>query len=284
MGPLLEKLGITFNHEHNHAGQCWGEMHPINGPWETLDVDCDIRKTDAWNHGFFDRYKDGKRLPLLEQAGPEHDPVEVLHKWFERYESVLVLGRGPSAKDPAVRPGDYDAVVVVDPTYAWRDVYDGEPAAVMIGDESRVLGDVAKRFHVAPPERRPLLMYSYLPALLRERPLDFGSLKLPRPVPIMPPLVRTKMYQHVPGGCYPTSGVLLALTMAALGKRITVAGIDLYRHPSGKMYADAQATQAWPPKHSEACDVENLRRVAERLGDRVRWIGVACEAVAPVTR
>lgn len=279
--PMLAKLGLEFDHEHNHAGQCWGEIHPIHGPWESLDVDCDIRKTDAWKHGFFDRFKGGKQLPLLERGGPESDSVEVMKKWFERYENILVLGRGPSAKDPAVRPEKFDAVVVVDPTYAWRDVYDGEPIAVMVGDRSEVLGDVARRFHATPAEKRPLLMYSYLPALLREKPLDFGSFELPRPVPILPLLIREKMYRHVPGGAYPTSGVLLALTMAALGKRVTVAGIDLYRHPSGEMYANAAATRAWPAQHSEACDTEYLRRVAERLGDKATFIGVAAEVAKP---
>jgi len=280
IGPALAELGLTFDHQHNHAGQCWWEMHPKQGAWESLDLDIDIRKSLRWGVGFTETWKNGQRLPIMDQS-PAVDPVGVLLDWFKNVESILVLGRGPSARDPRIGVKDYDAVVVADPTYAMKDVFDGEPRAVLIGDDSLVLPQVAARFNATAPARRPLLMHTFLPRLLRENAAAFTSLGLPRPVSILPLLLREKLYKHDPNGPYPTTGTFLAMLAAALGKRVCVAGIDLYRHPTGRAYVDGvqQTHDAWPSKHSEACEVECLKRIAAYAGDRVKFIGVSAEVV-----
>lgn len=215
-----------------------------------------------------------------------HGSIETIETWFAGVERVLVLGRGPSVRDPRVLRRAADAAMVVDPTYALRDVYDGRPHAVLIGDESIVLGAVARRYRDEPPTHRPLLMHAYLPGTPHHRG-DFEALGLPAPAPILPLLRRRGLYEHRPGRPYPTSGVFLAMVAAALDKPTCVAGIDLYRHPSGRMYVHRKLEEGhviWPNKHSEAVDIEHLRLVVARLGPRLECVGVAAEVVAPSAR
>ena len=92
-------------------------------------------------------------------------------------------------------------------------------------------------------------------------PFDFSQFGV-EPVPIGPTLNGAGLggYDKRP---YPTSGVFLMLLAAALGKGADVAGIDLYRHPSGQTYVGSQcdtARFAWPPHHSLQCDLHHIRQ------------------------
>lgn len=287
-GPMLEKVGMEIaSHEHNHAGQCWWEMRRKDTPFTPLNLDIDIRKDARWNRGFVERWHGGVKQPLLSEsqadvhsekvpgANPGRfpgagavDSCDVLRDWFSCVNDLLVLGRGPGAADErgrglieAYQASPQRGVVVTDPTYATRDVFADEPLAVLIGDQSKALSGVADRFLATPPECRPLLMHMFLPGVPMQ---DFVSLGLPRPVPILPLLIRTGLYTHRPNEAYPTTGVFLALLAVALGKRIDVAGIDLYRHPSGKMYVSEPDTEKWPARHSEACDLYWLGLARDR--------------------
>jgi len=67
--PIMDRCGFLIDHEHNHAGQCWWEMYPVNDARDVLDAppirdDRDVRlcpgwqqfKHDLWLHSrFFDR-------------------------------------------------------------------------------------------------------------------------------------------------------------------------------------------------------------------------------------
>lgn len=254
--PLLERIGVEVaGHEHNHAGQCWGEMRLKGRPYQPLDLPIDIRKDDRWKRGFIDRWQDGTKLPLLGQGSA--DPCDVLRDWFSQADRLIVLGRGPSAAEARAEAAASPWVLVTDPTYVTGDVFDGEPAGVLIGDRSQRLADVARRFLATEPSRRPLLMHTYLPGVPM---LDFASHGLPRPVPILPQLIRAGLYAHQPRQPYPTTGVFLTLLAVSLGKPVRLAGIDLYRHPSGKTYATGDlSSPELPSVHSLACDLHHLR-------------------------
>lgn len=172
-------------------------------------------------------------------------------------------------------------MLVTDPTYATRDVFGGDPFAILIGDESLVLPQVAHRFEATKARNRPALLEIGLPGPSEQRDL-LSALGLPHPLSIMPLLVRKKLYAHQ-GQPYPTTGVFAVLLAAALEKDVCVAGIDLYRHPSGRMYVEEKLEEdrtIWPAKHSEQVDVHYLRRAANLLGDRLTVIGVAGQTVA----
>ena len=67
----------------------------------------------------------------------------------------------------------------------------------------------------SPAARRPVLLHAYLP---RSPMLDFVGHGLPRPLPILPLLIRTGKYVHQPGGREPSPKALLAALAEALGK------------------------------------------------------------------
>ncbi len=259
IGPALEKIGAEVaSHEHNHCGQCWWEMRIRDKPYQSLNLDIDIRKSPDWKRGYIERWKSNSRLPLLEQGGAT-DPCHVISDWFADIDHLTVLGRGPSAADNWIQGQTRDAVIVADPTYALRDVFDGEPLGVLIGDRPDKLKQVAKRFNATPPERRPLLMHMFLPS---NPMIDFASEGLPRPVPILPLLIRAGLYTHQPKQPYPTTGTFAVMLAIAMEKQTTVAGVDLYKHPSGNMYnGEPPVTPGviWPSWHTEACDVAHIR-------------------------
>ena len=269
MEVVLGRIGgEVVQHEHNHCGQCWAEMRMRDKPSHTLTgLACDITNDSRWGRGFVERWEQHVKLPLLDSTGAASDSVEVLRDWFANVDHVTVLGRGPSAADQWTRQQLTDAVIVTDPTYATQDIYDGEPMGVLVGDNAQVLAQVAKRFLATPAQQRPLLMHMYLP----NAPMQaFGTFGLPRPVPILPLLIRQRVYEHEPSEPYPTTGVFALLLATALNKRVTLAGIDLYRHPTGKMYVGEQPTTKWPDQHSERCDRKHLRIAIDNLGERAQ--------------
>ncbi|MCC6681261.1 MAG: hypothetical protein IT445_10220 [Phycisphaeraceae bacterium] len=262
---MLDRIGAeVMAHEHNHCGQCWGEMRIKGKPAQSLaGREGDITADARWQRGYLDRWQGKVKLPLLQ--GSPHDPVDVLTQWFADSDALTVLGRGPSARDGWTQDHLSGAVIVTDPTYVTRDVYDGQPRAVLIGDEPKALELVAERFLATPQNERPLLMHMYLPAAPMHA---FARLELPRPVPVLPLLVRQGLYRHEPHAPYPTTGVFALLLASALGKHVTVAGIDLYQHDSGRAYLNDQHHPGWPAKHSEACDLRHIRFALERLGEQ----------------
>lgn len=268
MIPTLNKVGAeVVVHEHNHCGQCWGEMRIAERPYESLaGRDGDITTDPRWARGYIERWSNDQKLPLLQAGSKAADPVEVLRGWFLEASTLTVLGRGPSAADHWAATQTTGAVIVTDPTYATQDVYAPQPRGVLIGDRSQSLEKVAERFSATPPNERPLLMHMYLPGVPMMPFADYG---LPRPVPILPLLVREGLYRHEPHAPYPTTGVFALLLAAALDKPTTVAGIDLYRHPNGQMYVGQPPSQLdWPSHHSEACDKLHIRNVMQRLDGR----------------
>lgn len=268
--PALESIGAEVaSHEHNHCGQCWWEMRMKGQPHQTLAVGVDICKDPRWGRGYLHGWRDGVALPVLERRTAT-DPCDMLREWFSGIDRLTVLGRGPSAVDGWVTDRLGDAVIVTDPTYATRDVFGGEPLGVLIGDRPGNLETVSERFNDTDPKQRPLLMHMFLPGC----PLiDFVSLGLPRPIPILPLLIRSGLYVHRPGQPYPTTGVFAFMMAVALKKSTTVAGIDLYKHPSGSDYTGGTPTRGqfvWPSGHSEDCDKTHLRAAMNLAGKPVR--------------
>jgi hypothetical protein len=104
---------------------------------------------------------------------------------------------------------------MTDRAYVRGSDFGSHPLAVLISHEGADLDELAKKFHAAPQDRRPLLLHPYLPG----RPaLDWTLHRLPRPLPILPLLIRTGQYVHTPGGPDPGAPSLLAALVRALGK------------------------------------------------------------------
>lgn len=192
MVPLLDRIGVeVVAHEHNHCGQCWGEMRMKGRPTDPLDLPIDIRKDARWGHGYVDRFSANSKLPLL--ANSSADPCQVLRDWFS-----------PPRTPTTIVTGDQYAEGVGGTV---------SPSGVVIGQSAAALPRLVTRFDAAAPAARPLLMHTFLPGL---PPIDFLAASLPRPVPILPLLLRAGVYVHRPKAPAPTTEEFVTLLVQAL--------------------------------------------------------------------
>jgi hypothetical protein len=86
---------------------------------------------------------------------------------------------------------------------------------VLIGCPPADLAATASRYNATPSTKRPVLLHAFLPGV---PPVDFVSAGLPRPLPILPLLIRRNRYTHRPGGLHPTTKEFLALLLGTLDK------------------------------------------------------------------
>jgi hypothetical protein len=223
--PMLEGVGAEIaEHEHNHCGQCWATMRLKDRPTQPLEVAVDIRNDARWNRGYLDRWSHGQPQPHVPSASPSSDPCEVLESWFLADEAVVLLDETQRLEQEiSARPvhssafsRSTHAFMATDEAYNDPHCCPAEPHAVLIGCPPTDLTATAARYNATPAANRPLLMHAYLPAVPFA---DFVSAGLPRPVPILPLLIRKNRYEHRPGDPPPTTAELLALLAAALEKK-----------------------------------------------------------------
>jgi len=218
--PLLTRIGIKVTgHEHNHLGQCWAEMSVSDREYAHLNLKCDIRHDPRWKHGYLHRWLNNYRLPLLETVCASPDSCDILETWFAHTDHLLVVDREVHASELRSEAIPTDAIVATEAAYAAQDVFEVNPLGVLLSDRPKHLAEVADRFHATPTEHRPLLMHTYLPG---SKPVDFVSASLPRPVPILPQLIRQGNYTHRPGQSYPNTGAFLTMLAISLHKRVYV--------------------------------------------------------------
>ena len=184
-----------------------------------------------------------------------------LRNVFDSVSRFTILGRGPSAMDERARSLSQKFVLITGPTYATRDVFSGEPCGVLVSTPPTCVAEIAARYYALPESARPVLMYTYLPCVA---PINFSEFGID-PIPIGPLLQEAGLgsFDHEP---YPTSGVFLMLLAAALKKGADVAGIDLYRHASGRTYVtDVTSGQfLWPAHHRLECDLACIRETIHK--------------------
>ena len=187
---------------------------------------------------------------LAERLGGGRIPDwAALRERLGRPRSILCLGNGPSAEDPAVRRVEHDCLFRVN--WRWRDrgVLD-RPGLVFVGDMRTTLelAPCVFGFRDVAWEREILLRHAILG--LRVSPLEHFTLeRVPSPI------------GATPLGPRPTNGAVMIATAAALGaERITIAGIDLYRDPRGRYPWDAVGDNAFPQMHRAEVELETIRR------------------------
>jgi hypothetical protein len=209
MVPLLDAVGVeVLAHEHNHLGQCWGMLRQKDRPSEPVPVEGDIRRNLHWGCGYVDRWEHSIKQPVAPAISDATDPCQVLIDWFAGAERLSVVCE--EGEEPAHAAG-----LMSDRVYIERGDLGLRPLAVLIGHAAVDLAGLAARFQAAASDRRPLLLHPYLPG--RTTP-DFQALGLPRPLPLLPLLIRTGQYVHQPGGPEWDVCRLLAALGRALGK------------------------------------------------------------------
>ncbi len=273
---MLGSLGLRMiRHEHNHSGQCWGEMTLAGTEPAELTLEADIRKDPRWQTGFVERFDRHIKLPVLGQPGGQSDWVAVLAGAMAG-ERLVILGRGPSVRDLPSAAQSGSRLLVTGSAYASGEQWWKSPDVVLVNSpvDDTLLAGISARYSQAGSEHRPLLAYAYLPS---QPPVAFPNYGLPRPVPILPALIRANLYVHDPRGPFPTTGVFLALLGAAVSnaREVHIAGIDGYAHPSGVTYAHGvgPADATWQPEHSPEVDQSALARVGAHLGSRLCFLG-----------
>lgn len=213
IGPALYSIGAEVAaHEHNHCGQCWWEVRNRNEPQPPIEVSTDIRRDPRWGHGYLDRYSHHAKLPIVEGNGPV-DSIELLRRWLPG--STRLIPVDVDANIPAANPAA--AVLVSGRRYASGDCPTERVRGVLLDHDAEALAAVARVFHAS--ERPPLLLHPYFP---KQPKLDFAAHGLPRAVPILPLLIRTRVYRHRPGQTPPSFYELSKMLADALHLEITL--------------------------------------------------------------
>lgn len=212
--PLLEQVGVELvAHEHNHCGQCYGVMRMADRPCELPELEGDIRRDPRWAHGYLDRWEAGRPLPLDARLGPATDPSELVASCLADCRRLRIAD--DETPDPAARRAlaEGEEFLATDVVYAAPGRLEEEPRAVLLGHDPAPLAAVAARWRAVPLPLRPLLLHPYFPSLAR---IDFLAQRLPRPLPLLPLLTRKGLYNHQPGGPYPSPVEMLRLLVQAL--------------------------------------------------------------------
>ena len=156
-------------------------------PCAPPDLSIDIRKNSAWQQGYVDTFVDGYRA--------NDDPCDELLDWFAGCTDVVA--------------GEQ---ILTDEQWL-IDVDQSERRAIVLGEDSSVIANVAARWLAIPIQPRPLLLHAYFP---RGRSIDFAAFGLPRPMPILPALIRSSVYVHAPQSGQPSTSVQVELLVNAI--------------------------------------------------------------------
>jgi hypothetical protein len=223
IGPALNKVGAeVVAHEHNHCGQCWWEMRMKGEKYPLVEVSADIRKNPRWRNGYLDRFERQSKSPINDRAATT-DPSDIIVDWFGEFDRIMAFDPDQFDEENLATDEGNTAIVVSGQTYAaghWqRDSLKG----VILEHDPRVLPNVAARFLATPDARRPLLMHPYLPL---GPVINFVDFSLPRPLPMLPLLLRAGLYVHQPQELPPSPDTLARLLAAALNKKDVISQSD----------------------------------------------------------
>ena len=152
-----------------------------------LNLPIDIRHDVAWNAGYVDVFVNGQRVTA--------DPCDVLVDHVAACDSVEGGRQVMTDKQWLTAP---------DPVQA---------RAIVLGDDAQVLSEVAARWRATLGEHQPLLLHAYFP---RAASPDFAGVEIPRPVPLLPVLIRAAVYTHAPGADHPSVDEQAELVAAAI--------------------------------------------------------------------
>jgi hypothetical protein len=147
----------------------------------------------------------------------------VIRNWFQPFDRLMAIGEGPLNTEDLPANDPHTAIVVSGSRYAAGDLPDVLVKGVLLEHDPESLQSVARRFHSVAAEQRPMLMHAYLPGL---PVLNFGSVNLPRAIPILPLLIRSGLYIHQEKQHPPTILAFAELLAAAMRKKFTILGND----------------------------------------------------------
>lgn len=178
--------------------------------------------------------------------GPCLRDVEALRSHLDEPDSILCLGNGPSSEDPRLEGVVCDALFRVNHMWSDRAAFTA-PQVVFTGLRSaiRALGGG--------------------PVFLAQTRDDERRLALMRMVTTR--RVRTASAEALgllPTGITPTNGaVMLAVAAALKPGKIVIAGMDLFRHPTGAYPGDSKTANAYAPLHDPDEELDYILSVLD---------------------
>lgn len=178
--------------------------------------------------------------------------------------SILCLGNGPSCEDPHVPAVDHDCLMRVN----WRWLERGmlmRPDMVFVGDlrTPRKLAGCVFGFRDLAWEAEVLLRQVVFGGSLRA--LEHFTLER------VPSLVTERHWTALP-----TNGAVMVAVAAALApERLTIAGMDLYRHPAGRYPGDRSPENDFPQMHDAEVEIEIIAAALAAFGGEVTILSEA---------
>lgn len=179
--------------------------------------------------------------PLL--SGRRIDDWDALRRRLGDPRSVLCLGNGPSSEDPRLAGLGHDCLMRVN--WRWKDRgLLPDPDVVFVGDAATLHRLSPRIFGLwnIPLEYGMLLRY-----FVTHGPRRMEYFTMER----ISPLVRDRFWP-----ARPSNGALMVAAAAALRpERLTIAGIDLFRHPDGRYPGDDRSLNEYSRVHTRDVDV-----------------------------
>jgi hypothetical protein len=214
IGPTLDIVNAeVVAHEHNHCGQCWWQIRSKSQPSTVPELPADIRQDPRWQAGYIDRFEHHRRAGIV-------GPVESL---FASGSQILVIGDGfatPINLSSGERP---KTSIATDSAFLKLDPGGPVPRCVLLGCAAATLQQVAELWKDGSRREQPILLHSYLPTV---NPVPFVEFGLPRPVPILPVLIRKGIYNHRPGMPHPSTNAFALMLALAFSDDILAIGIQ----------------------------------------------------------
>ncbi len=205
--------------------------HPVSQSWQVPTWRDRAGRSRLWR----------SLAPYL--AGRRIDDWNSLRLRLGNPRSVLCLGNGPSSEDPGLAAVDHDCLMRVN----WRWKSRGslpDPDVVFVGDAATLHRLSPRIFGLwnIPLEYGMLLRYL---ATHGPRRMEFFTMER------ISPLIRDRFWP-----ARPSNGSLMVAAAAALRpERLTIAGIDLFRHPDGRYPGDARSLNEYSRAHTRDVDL-----------------------------
>lgn len=165
------------------------------------------------------------------------DRWERLRERLSRPRSVLCLGNGPSSEDSQLAAVPHDCLIRVN--WRWRERgFLVQPDIVFVGDAATI--------HKAPPCIFGLWSVKLEHAMLLRHLVTHGPMAMEYfTVERLSPLAAEQRWP-----VRPSNGALAIVTAAALApERLTIGGMDLFRHPDGRYPGEGRSRNEYSAAH-----------------------------------